>query len=631
MSETQEKQNIDLNPPHHPQPDDGFLEHLDKYTEWLSTARFYPDLLIDAITPEKGGIKLGLDQRVFLRVLCRQLSVYGVYPRGYGKCVKGDTLILTNDGVKEIQNLFNVEENGDEAYSLYDDLKIQNRYGELEKVSAGVYSGYKDTLVINTEEGFEIEPSLNHPLLIMSNDGQLDWKRTEELKIGDYLVLSRADNVWGSKTTLDVDMDSWIKSLNNRTDYKIKKYNAPTELTEELALIMGYLIGDGCLTRDDLILFTTKDEDILERYTQFMTGIIGVEVKQRKTGIDYVSHGRFVREYFRQIGLDKVDAFGKTVPKCIMEAPKTIVVSFLKGLFDTDGTVTKNYVSFCSSSEKMSKEVQTLLLNLGIVSTRRKKFNKKFETFAYIIDITGADKDIFKKEIGFSCKRKQLILENVCNGEITRNTNKDVIPFQKDLVCSACEKLKTNDSDLKNKFYHVRKGNCQLTYNRLEYLLSVDGVDKIPEYSELSKLQSSNYFYSKIKMLKPSKAHVYDLSVPETNSFISNGFVSHNTFIEILGLILTAIMYPKVNLSLLAQSKDAAAGLLSDKVQEICQFYPMIEDCIKVIKKSNSDYEIIFKNGSRITNLASAQTSKGKRRHSKRIFQMKKYLAASIQ
>ena len=103
------------------------------------------------------------------------------------------------------------------------------------------------------------------------------------------------------------------------------------------------------------------------------------------------------------------------------------------------------------------------------------------------------------------------------------------------------------------------------------------------------------------------------------------------TFIEILGLILTAIMYPKVNLSLLAQSKEAAAGLLADKVQEICQFYPMIEDCIKVIKKSNSDYEVIFKNGSRITNLASSQTSKGKRRHSKRIFQMKKYLAASIQ
>lgn len=74
-------------------------------------------------------------------------------------------------------------------------------------------------------------------------------------------------------------------------------------------------------------------------------------------------------------------------------------------------------------------------------------------------------------------------------------------------------------------------------------------------------------------------------------------------------------MYPKVNLSLLAQSKEAAAGLLADKVQEICQFYPMIEDCIKVIKKSNSDYEVIFKNGSRITNLASAQTSKGKRRH----------------
>ena len=78
-----EEQKVNLTPPHQPEIDDDFLNHLDKYTEWLSIVRFYPDLLLDAITPAKGGIKLGLDQRVFLRVLCRQLSVYAVYPRGW--------------------------------------------------------------------------------------------------------------------------------------------------------------------------------------------------------------------------------------------------------------------------------------------------------------------------------------------------------------------------------------------------------------------------------------------------------------------------------------------------------------------------------------------------------------------
>lgn len=44
-----------------------------------------PDLFWDLITPETGGIRLDLDQRVFLRSLARFTSTYGVFPRGYGK------------------------------------------------------------------------------------------------------------------------------------------------------------------------------------------------------------------------------------------------------------------------------------------------------------------------------------------------------------------------------------------------------------------------------------------------------------------------------------------------------------------------------------------------------------------
>lgn len=44
-----------------------------------------PDLFLDLITPPEGGIRLDLDQRVFMRAMCRFTSVYGVFPRGYGK------------------------------------------------------------------------------------------------------------------------------------------------------------------------------------------------------------------------------------------------------------------------------------------------------------------------------------------------------------------------------------------------------------------------------------------------------------------------------------------------------------------------------------------------------------------
>ncbi len=64
---------------------DNFNKNLHKYVDFVSWCRWNPDLFIDLITPETGSIRLDLDQRVFLRSLFRFLSVYGVFPRGYGK------------------------------------------------------------------------------------------------------------------------------------------------------------------------------------------------------------------------------------------------------------------------------------------------------------------------------------------------------------------------------------------------------------------------------------------------------------------------------------------------------------------------------------------------------------------
>jgi len=62
-----------------------FKSNLDKYTDFISWARWYPDLFLDLIKPKKGGIKLHSDQRTFMRIAMRFLSMYGVYPRGWGK------------------------------------------------------------------------------------------------------------------------------------------------------------------------------------------------------------------------------------------------------------------------------------------------------------------------------------------------------------------------------------------------------------------------------------------------------------------------------------------------------------------------------------------------------------------
>lgn len=65
--------------------EENFKSDIDKWTDFISWARWNFDLFLDLITPPEGGIRLDLDQRIFMRSMGRFLSVYGVFPRGYGK------------------------------------------------------------------------------------------------------------------------------------------------------------------------------------------------------------------------------------------------------------------------------------------------------------------------------------------------------------------------------------------------------------------------------------------------------------------------------------------------------------------------------------------------------------------
>lgn len=67
------------------QNDSVFGRNLYKYVQFCSWARWWPDLFLDLIKPETGGITLHSDQRIYLRCIMRFVSLYGVFPRGYGK------------------------------------------------------------------------------------------------------------------------------------------------------------------------------------------------------------------------------------------------------------------------------------------------------------------------------------------------------------------------------------------------------------------------------------------------------------------------------------------------------------------------------------------------------------------
>lgn len=87
------------------------------------------------------------------------------------------------------------------------------------------------------------------------------------------------------------------------------------------------------------------------------------------------------------------------------------------------------------------------------------------------------------------------------------------------------------------------------------------------------------------------------------------------TLLEVMGLIHTAIFYPRIKLSLTAQTKGKAGQLLQQKFNDLLNFYPLLKEEIYSQKFSSDDVRIEFNNGSTIDVLANSQTTKGERRH----------------
>lgn len=104
-----------------------------------------------------------------------------------------------------------------------------------------------------------------------------------------------------------------------------------------------------------------------------------------------------------------------------------------------------------------------------------------------------------------------------------------------------------------------------------------------------------------------------DLRFMSMYGTFSRGYAK--TYTEVLDDFIAGILFPGITLSVTAQTRENSAALLEDKYNEIITDFPLLENEVEKAKFSKNDAFIKLKNGSTITNLANAQTSKGRRRH----------------
>lgn len=128
---------------------------------------------------------------------------------------------------------------------------------------------------------------------------------------------------------------------------------------------------------------------------------------------------------------------------------------------------------------------------------------------------------------------------------------------------------------------------------------------------EMGNPQDFHFFFYQRVFLRIAMRHQYVYAVfPRAYS---------KSFLSMMTLMIRCILYPKCKLFVTSGGKEQAAGIMKEKVQEICNLIPAFKreiDWTRGQTLEGKDYaKYVFKNGSYFDNIAARESSRGKRRH----------------
>ncbi len=445
--------------------------------------------------------------------------------RGSGKCLHEDTLITLANGsqipIKELEN------NKEKVLSLNNKLKIE----EAEKTE--FFSREVEKLLkIRLRSGKEIKLTPEHPLFTIKG-----WVPAQELKIGGRVATPR------------------------------KYCFGEGEMKEHEVKLLAYLIAEGHTKK--IVLFSNSDEKIIQEFKdslkKFDSSLALIKEKENhyrisspnwkghiinKDNIKRDNKGQFIktskvihetrsiRKFIEEIKIFGLLSKQKFIQERIIKLKKEYLSLFLNRLFSCDGSIYckktqtgKTWqISYASSSEKLIRQVQSLLLKFGILSKLRYKKvrcnNKIFNTFELILNAENVVK--FIEEIGFFGEKserefeaKQHILS------VKRDTNIDTIPKE------IWENFKPKNWVEIGRAFHYKYAKAMR--ESVDYCPSRQKLLKIAEieqYNPFYLLATSDIFWDEIISMEILEGNfkVYDICVPESHNFIANDIIVHNSY-----------------------------------------------------------------------------------------------------
>ncbi len=420
-------------------------------------------------------------------------------------CVTGDTRVATADGTVRIDAIVDGIEPDSDADI---DLEVFDRLGRPVQASKLFHSGEHPTLRLRTAQGHELTGTHNHPVLClvdMMGVPLLLWKLLEEVQPGDRVLISR--------TARAADQ-------------------ALSDEERQLAVLAGGLVSEGWVG-PSRVGFNNVDEDYFSQVVAAYDAIVGGPryVYSRTLASGNVIHELDVQnlEHFGQSPLAEVrgPAREKAVPEFVWRSSPAAKRVFLQALFTGDGSsslLPRNtiQVSYSTYSEQLARDVQILLLEAGVVSRICRYEKGEFK----VVVSNRRDARLFAANVGFlGVKQEKLLADLATIPESSRALSHDHVPF-------VAKYIRAESGSGRESGTWLRRHNV----NRVERwerggAAILERIESEEVREVVSPLVSGDYFYAEVQSVDDAGVQpVYSIRVEsEDHSFLTNGFVSHNT------------------------------------------------------------------------------------------------------
>jgi recombination protein RecA len=448
----------------------------------------------------------------------RIVEIYG--PESSGKCLLPDTYVWSDRGLETIAEVFARAGLQAHCTSRVTDvrelgIRLVNERGSLEQVVALTHNNRKPVRRLRLRSGRTVSVTENHPLRVMSERGIIVWREAGQIKPGDTVVSA----LFGAVEAASGD-----------------------DLSEDEAVLLGYLVAEGSLSRRSAIRFTNWDPEVSQEYTKLIEGLFGVVVRNYQDKEFAVYDTALRRRFAEQYGLDYVTAAGKKVPLCVRTAGHKAQRAFLSALFEGDGWIDPtSTVGLGTASAELARQVQLMLYGFGIPATVSSKYNTKYQRDYWTVTVNPAVVHRFLAEIGFRSARRAAQVER-CFRKSPRSPQFENIPHLSGLI----RDLRDNcggDREFDRIAGDLFRADLNLTCSRQRLLKIMRwyeehcgqfglGVGAIVHY--LRELAEMPYTYEQVVAVEDAgEQPTFDVVLAATHSFLANGMLSHNTTVAL--------------------------------------------------------------------------------------------------